>query len=89
MDGVEEGSTEGVGRRHVVRDARDSREPRQVLQRLPDTEETDKEVVRGAKGEYRGDDEHVGRERRLQHDGHVGGVEQFDGIRAALTREEG
>ena len=30
-------------------------------------------------------DEDVGGERRLQHDGHVGGVEQADGVRAADT----
>ena len=66
MDGFEEGSAEGVGTRHVIRDARDSRKLGRVLEGLPDTKEADKEVVRKAVGEHLGDDEHVGHERRLQ-----------------------
>lgn len=33
------------------------------------------------------DDENVGRKRRLEHDGHVGGVEKFYGVGAALSTE--
>lgn len=33
------------------------------------------------------DDEHVRRERRLEHDRHVRGIEQLDGIRPPLTPE--
>ena len=75
MDGVEEGSAEGVGRQHVVRDARDSRALRRVLEGLSDTKQANKEVVGEAVGEHLGDDKHVGRERRFQHNGHVRGVE--------------
>ena len=54
---------------------------------LPDTKKTDKEVVGETVGEHLRDDEHVGCERALQHDRHVGRVEELDGVAAALAAE--
>ena len=70
---------------HVVGDTRGSKKLSRALLRLPDTEKLDKEVVGEAAVQHLGDQEDVGRESRLQHDGHVGGVEQADGVRAADT----
>jgi hypothetical protein len=52
---------------------------RQRWAHLPDTEELDEEVVGEAREEHLGDEEDVGRQRALEHDGHVGGVEELDG----------
>ena len=38
-------------------------------------------------GEHLRDDENVGSQRGLQHDGHIRGVEELDGIRTTLTTE--
>lgn len=70
---------------HVVSDTGGSEELGGSLLGLPDTEETDEEVVAEAAVEHLADQEDVGRQSGLQHDGHVGGVEQADGIGAADT----
>ena len=54
---------------------------------LPDAKETNEEIVGETCGKHLGDDEDIGCESWLQHDGHVGGVEKFDGVGAALTTE--
>jgi hypothetical protein len=79
---VEEGSSNILGRGHVVYDARGSMELRGSLMRFPDTEELDEEVVREARIEHLADEKDVGAEGRLQHDWHVGGVEEADRVRA-------
>ena len=87
---VNERSLERVGCRDVVRDARDSRELRRTLvQGLPDTEELDKEVVGEARRKHLGDEEDVRGEGALEHDGHVRGVEQLDGVGTALAAHLG
>ena len=65
---------------HVVSDTGGSEKLSGSLLGLPDTEKTDKEVVREAAVEHLADQEDVGGQGRLQHDGHVGGVEQADGV---------
>lgn len=70
---------------HVVGDTGDSEKLSGTLLGLPDTEELDEEVVGETVVEHLADQEDVGGQSRLQHDGHVGGVEQADGVRAADT----
>lgn len=48
---------------------------------LPNTNHLDQEVVTETRVEHLADEEDVGRQSRLQHDGHVGGVEETDGVR--------
>ena len=60
-----------------------------TLTSFPDTDELDEEVVAEARVEHLADKEDVGRKGRLEHDGHVGGVEKADGVRtthATLAR---
>lgn len=70
---------------HVVGNTRGSEKLGGTLLGLPDTEKLDEEVVREAVVEHLADQEDVGGKSRLQHDGHVGGVEQTDGVRATNT----
>jgi hypothetical protein len=70
---------------HVVGDTGGSKKLSRSLLWLPDTEKLDEEVVGEAAVEHLADQEDVGGESGLQHDGHVGGVEQADGVRAADT----
>lgn len=83
VDGVEESLLEVQGRRHVVGNTRGSVQLGRTLTGLPDSKELDKDVVREAREQHLTDQEDVGAQSRLQHDGHVGGVEQTDGVRAA------
>ncbi|CAG1994388.1 unnamed protein product [Fusarium graminearum] len=85
VDGVEKGVLHALGRRHVVDETGSSVELRRTILGLPDTEKTDEEVLREARVEHLADKEDVGRESGLQHDGHVGGVEQADGVRTTST----
>ena len=52
---------------------------------LPDTEELDEEVLGESTEQDLGDHEHVGAQSGFQHDGHVGGVEQLDGVDTTLA----
>ena len=85
VDRVEQSLLEVDGRRHVVDETGDGVELRRALLGLPDTKEADQEVVGESGEEHLADQEDVGGESRLQHDGHVGGVEQADRVRAAGT----
>lgn len=85
VDGVEKGVLEVQGRRHVVGQAGDGRELGRAVLGLPDTEKADEEVVREAGVQHLADEEDVGGQSGLQHDGHVGGVEEADGVRTAGT----
>lgn len=85
VDRVEKSLLHVLGRRHVVDETGGSVELRRTILGLPDTEETDKEVLREAGVEHLADKEDVGRKSGLQHDGHVGGVEQADGVRSTST----
>lgn len=70
---------------HVVRKTGSSKELSRSLTGLPGTEKADKEIVREPRVEHLADQEDVGGQSRLQHDGHVGRVEEADGVRAADT----
>jgi len=65
---------------HVVSNTGCSEELSRALLGLPDTEELDEKVVRETAVQHLADQENVGRQSRLQHDGHVGGVEEADGV---------
>jgi hypothetical protein len=47
---------------------------------LPDTDNLDEKVTRESGSEHLRHDEHIGSQRRLQHNRHVGGIEKFDRI---------
>jgi hypothetical protein len=49
---------------------------------FPGADETNQQIIRKLGEEHLGDKEDIGGQGRLQHDGHVGGVEQPDGIAA-------
>ena len=71
----------------VIRDAGSGTELGGVVHGLPYAEEADEEVGGEAEGEHLGEHEDVGGEGGLEHDGHVGGVEELDGVGAALAAE--
>lgn len=81
VDRVKESLLEVQGWRHVVGNTRSSVELSRPLTRLPDSEKLDKDVVREAREQHLTDQEDVGAQSGLQHDGHVGGVEQTNGVR--------
>lgn len=85
VDRIEESLLQVQGRRHVVDKTGNGVELRGTILGLPDTEKTDEEVLREAGVEHLGDEEDVGGKSGLQHDGHVGGVEEADGVRTAGT----
>lgn len=60
---------------HVVGETRGSEQLSRALLSFPDSEELDKEVLGEARREHLRDEEDVGGQGGLQHDGHVGGVE--------------
>ena len=83
MDRVEEGVSEVQGWGHVIGDAGGGIKLRRTFLGFPGANELDKQIVGEASIEHLADHEDVGRECGLQHDGHIGGVEESDGIRAA------
>ncbi len=85
VDRVEERIGEVQWWRHVVCDTRGSEELSRTLLGLPGAEKTDEKVIREAGVEHLRDKEDVGGEGGLQHDWHVGGVEQADWVGAAGT----
>jgi hypothetical protein len=82
VNGVKESLLEVEGRGHVVSDTGSSVKLGRAIAGLPDTEESDEEVVRETRVQHLADEEDVGAQSGLQHDGHVGGVEQADGVGA-------
>ena len=87
LDRVEERLSEVQRRRHSLCSRRYQRQRRagRSPPGLPDTEELDEEVVGEAAVQHLADQEDVGGQSRLQHDRHVGGVEEADRVRAAHT----
>ena len=69
--------------RHVVGNTRRGVELGRALTGLPDSEKLDQQVVREARVQHLTDEEDVGGQSGLEHDGHVRGVEEADGVRAA------
>lgn len=80
VDGVEERIGEVQWRGHVVCKTRDGEELCGSFLGLPDTEKLDKEVVAETGVEHLADQEDVGGKRGLQHNRHVGGVEEADWV---------
>lgn len=83
VDGVDQGLLEVQRRGHVVGNTGGSVELSSTVTGLPDSEELDKDVVGEAGIEHLADQEDVGAQSGLEHDGHVGGVEETDGVRTA------
>ena len=83
VNGVEESLLEVQRGRHVVGDTGGSIELGGSLTGLPHSEELDKNVVGEAGVQHLTDQEDVGAQSGLQHDGHVGGVEEAHGVRTA------
>jgi len=54
---------------------------------LPDTQQTDKEVVRETSSKHLGNDVNVGNKRTLEHDRHVRSIEQLYRVRPSLSPE--
>jgi hypothetical protein len=80
VDGIEESLLEVERRRHVVGNTRGGVKLGRSLTGLPDSEELDEDVLGEARVQHLTDEEDVGAKSGLQHDGHVGGVEQADGV---------
>lgn len=80
VDRVEESLLEVERRGHVVSDTGGSMELCGSLPRLPDTKEFDQQVVRETRVQHLTDEEDVGAQGRLEHNGHVRGVEEADGV---------
>lgn len=89
VDGVQEGLSDAVGGRHVVGESTGGDHLVGALVRSPGSEDADEDVLGEAVEDHLGDHEHVGGQSRLQHDGHVGGVEQLDGVGTTLATETG
>jgi hypothetical protein len=83
VDGIEESLLEVKRRRHVVSDTGGGVKLGGSLTGLPDSEELDEDVLGEAGVQHLADQEDVGAESGLQHNGHVGGVEQANGVRTA------
>ncbi len=62
-----------------------ARQLRGALLGLPDTEQADQEVLGEARVQHLADEEDVGGQSGLKHDGHVRGIEQADGVGATRT----
>ena len=54
---------------------------------LPNSQELHEEIVGEAGEKHLADDVYMGGKRRLEHDRHVRGVEELDGVRATLPTE--
>jgi len=87
VDRVKEGQLEGARWAHVVDNTGRSVHLGCLVERLPDTEELDEEVVGEALPEHLRDDEDVACKGALQHDGHVASIEKLDGVGATLATE--
>lgn len=72
---------------HVVGGTTGSEELRGSLMGFPDTKESNKQVIGEAIVEHLGDHEDIGGQGGLEHDGHVGGVEELNGVDGLMTPE--
>lgn len=83
VDGVEKSIGKVERRAHVVDKTAGRENLSAALASLPDTEHLDEKVVGKLVVEHLAEKEDVGGEGGLEHDGHVGGVEEADGVRTA------
>mmetsp|Transcript_17262 Transcript_17262/g.50153 ORF Transcript_17262/g.50153 Transcript_17262/m.50153 type:complete len:262 (-) Transcript_17262:361-1146(-) len=72
-------------RTDVIRDSSHGEGFSSTLHVLPLAQESDEDVGRSAVVQETGDKVQVGHQRGLKNNGHVGGVEQFDGVGALLS----
>ena len=85
MNWVEKSIGEVQRWRHVVCKTRNSVKLSRCLLWLPNAEKLDQQVVGEAGVEHLADEENVGGQSRLQHDGHVGSIEKTDWVRSASS----
>ena len=64
-----------------------TRKTQKMFSYLPNTEQPDKNIIRETTEEHLREDEDIGGQGRLQHDRHVRGIEELDGIGSALSTE--
>lgn len=82
VNGVHERIGEVQWGRHVVGETSDGIELRRSLLGLPNTDEADEHVLGETAVEHLRNQEDVGAEGRLEHDGHVAGIEEANGVGA-------
>lgn len=83
VDGVEKSIGKVERRAHVVNETAGGENLGAALASLPNTEHLDEKVVGKLVVKHLAEKEDVGGESRLEHDGHVRGVEEADGVGAA------
>ena len=83
VDGVEKSIGKVERRAHVVDKTAGRENLSAALASLPDTEHLDEKVVGKLVVKHLAEEEDVGGEGRLEHDRHVGGVEEADGVGTA------
>ena len=83
VDRIKESLLEVQRRGHVVGNTRGCEKLGRALTGLTDSEQLDKDVVREARVQHLRNQEDVGGQSGLEHDRHVGGVEQTDGVGTA------
>ena len=83
VDGVEESVGKVERGAHVVDETAGGENLGAALASLPNTEHLDEEVVWKLVVEHLAEEEDVGGQSGLEHDRHVRGVEEADGVRAA------
>ena len=83
VDGVKKSIGKVERRAHVVDKTAGRENLSAALASLPDTEHLDEKVVGKLVVKHLAEKEDVGGEGGLEHDGHVGGVEEADGVRTA------
>ena len=83
MNRIKEGLSEIQRGRHVVGDTGGRIELSAAFTRFPDTEELDEEVVAEARVHHLADQKDIGAKRGLEHDGHIGGIEEAHWVATA------
>mmetsp|Transcript_22696 Transcript_22696/g.63031 ORF Transcript_22696/g.63031 Transcript_22696/m.63031 type:complete len:261 (-) Transcript_22696:871-1653(-) len=85
VQGVCHSLSDGAWRRHVVDQAADRNHLAAHVHLVPGSQELDQLVGAKVLEEQLGDEVEVGNQSRLEDNGHVGGVEQLDGVRLLLA----
>jgi len=80
VERIEESVGEVQWRRHVVGDTGGSKKLSRSILWLPNAKESDKQVVGEARVEHLADEENVRGQSGLQHNRHVGGIEEADWV---------
>lgn len=85
VDGVQKGIGDVERWAHVVDQSAGWKNLRSTLASLPHSEHLDQKVVGKLVVQHLGNEEDIGGQGGLEHDGHVRGVEEADGVGAAHT----